>query len=236
MKASESIGKNLKIFGSAVPVGDYHFSTKGSKYRAPGEAPQYWGILKAVYKPREAFKGFNSPWVYFLATFDPNDIAETAINRQVPYRNLEKAVAAYWDVHDRYYPEVKDIEFGCRDWSEVCENAKKSTFTLSESQLHNLIAESVKKVLKEQNTLLKNGYEVLNLVQAYQDDDSEQYIAMLKNMSEGCKKQVKEITGVTVDEMLSHWYAFHKAMIAIKKRYSELLTTGNNDGGYYDWH
>lgn len=152
MKASESIGKNLKIFGSAVPVGDYHFSTKGSKYRAPGEAPQYWGILKAVYKPREAFKGFNSPWVYFLATFDPNDIAETAINRQVPYRNLEKAVAAYWDVHDRYYPEVKDIEFGCRDWSEVCENAKKSTFTLSESQLHNLIAESVKKVLKEMET------------------------------------------------------------------------------------
>ena len=115
-------------------------------------------------------------------------------------------------------------------------NMKKNVVKINENTLKKIVAESVKKVLKEQNTLLKNGYEVLNLVQAYQDDDSEQYIAMLKNMSEGCKKQVKEITGVTVDEMLSHWYAFHKAMIAIKKRYSELLTTGNNDGGYYDWH
>ena len=120
--------------------------------------------------------------------------------------------------------------------SKTNKKMKKNVIKLNEDTLRQIVAESVEKVLKEQNTLLKNGYEVLNLVQAYQDDDSEQYIAMLKNMSEGCKKQVKEITGVTVDEMLSHWYAFHKAMIAIKKRYSELLTTGNNDGGYYDWH
>ena len=113
---------------------------------------------------------------------------------------------------------------------------KKNTIKLNEAQLRKIVVDSVKKVLKEQNTPLKNGYEVLNLVQAYMDDDSEEYIAMLKNMSEGCKKQVEEITGTTVEEMLSHWYAFHKAMIAIEKRYSELLTTGNNDSGYYDWH
>lgn len=114
-------------------------------------------------------------------------------------------------------------------------NMKKNVIKLNESALRKIVAESVKKVLNEQNPLLKNGYEVLNLVRAYQDDDSEEYIAMLQNMSEACKKQVEEITGTSVDEMLSHWYAFHQAMIAIKKRYSELLTTDNNDGGYYDW-
>lgn len=114
-------------------------------------------------------------------------------------------------------------------------NMKKNVVKINENTLRKIVAESVKKALNEQNPLLKNGYEVLNLVQAYQDDDSEEYIAMLQNMSEGCKKQVKEITGTSVDEMLSHWYAFHQAMIAIKKKYSELLTTDNNDGGYYDW-
>ena len=148
MKARETIGKPVSMFGEPIPVGNYHFSTEGSRHRPEGEEPKYVGILRTLDKKRS--RGKYQFWWYWIATFAPKNVKGTAMNTCVPYKDEEAAIRAWRDVRDRYYPEDKDNEFGCKDWFAMGEN-KKRVVTLNESQLRKLVAESVKKVLAEIN-------------------------------------------------------------------------------------
>jgi hypothetical protein len=202
MKARETVGKLVSMFGKPQPVGNFHFSTKDSSNRPEGEPPLYYGILRTVFNPRKNFKGFKSAWVYWIATFDPNNIDGTAINTTVPYLDEEKAIRAYKDVFDRYYPEANDIEYGCKDWSALGEN-KKGTVTLGESQLRKLVAESVKKVLKEYRPNTKKD----PMGQWFKDmDDAQKVRDTMNYIYKGGKNPVKKKSeDESEKEVLKEW-------------------------------
>lgn len=109
---------------------------------------------------------------------------------------------------------------------------KKNVVKINENTLRKIVAESVKKVLKEED-LYPNGYEIRNLVSAWMDRDEESMVTMLKNMSEVCKKEFESITGTTVDEMLNRWFSFRNVMVSLANRYNDDDEFGHKEKNPY---